>query len=141
MLRDPEMFDVVENILTENGTIDNFEKENGKIKGRMMITLTEIPEELGIQGGEGIHAFDCSFDFYEASIGLAINTATRELAGGLWVTPQVEGADAPDETWVEFFIKTLVENIDEDGSFGVPMYTFTTDEADFTVVPSPPEDN
>ena len=46
MLVDKEKFYFVENTLVKNGTIDRFESDNGKITGRMMITLTEIPEEI-----------------------------------------------------------------------------------------------
>ena len=45
MLINQELFDTVEQALSKNGTIEDFENENGKITGRMMITLTDIPEK------------------------------------------------------------------------------------------------
>ncbi len=80
-------------------------------------------------------AFEGSFDFYEASIGLAIDVITHDVYGGIWVTPQIEGAEAPDRSWIEFFVKTLMEHIESDGSFGVPMYTFLADVGDITIIP------
>lgn len=40
---------------------------------------------------------------------------------------------------MEFFIKTLVTHIAEDGSFGVPIYSFVNDTCDMTVIPELPE--
>ena len=48
MLAAKEMFFKIENILREQGVLEKFEEENGKITGHMMITMTEIPPELGI---------------------------------------------------------------------------------------------
>lgn len=45
-------------------------------------------------------------------------------------------SEEPEREWIEFFIQTLVKNIQPDGSFGVPMYTFICDVGDFTVVPT-----
>lgn len=141
MLVDQKMFDTVEAMLRENGSIERFENECGEIKGRMMITITDIPEGIDVEAHDGKIpvAFEASFDFYDSTVGLAIYTTDRKLATGLWVTPQKDGAEAPTEDWVEFFIKTLVTHIAEDGSFGVPIYSFVNDTCDMTVVPEPPE--
>ena len=141
MLVDQKMFDTVEAMLRENGSIERFENECGEIKGRMMITMTDIPEGIDVEEHDGKTpvAFEASFDFYDSTVGLAIYTADRKLATGLWVTPQEDGAEAPAEDWVEFFIKTLVTHIAEDGSFGVPIYSFVNDTCDMTVVPGTPE--
>lgn len=90
MLVDQKMFDTVEAFLRENGSIERFENECGKIKGRMMITLTHIPEGIPVKERDGMTpvAFEASFDFYNSTIGLAIYTADRQVATGLWVTPQ-----------------------------------------------------
>ena len=66
-------------------------------------------------------------------------TEDRKLATGLWVTPQEEDAEAPARDWIEVFIKTLVSSINEDGSYGVPIYSLVNDNADLTVVPTAPE--
>ena len=138
MLVNTKQFAVVEKALTDNGALERFEKENGKIKGRMMITVIDIPEEIPVtvKGKKSPVGFDCSFDFYDSSIGLALYTDTKEAASGFWVTQQVQGAEQPSQEWIEFFIKTLIENIEEDGSFGYPMYSFLADESDLTVVPT-----
>ena len=142
MLKDPEMFAIAEDELRKNGIIERFEAENGPIKGRMMITLADAPEELGIEGldTEGVFTFNGSFDFYDSMLGLALNVITLEPVAPIWVTPQIEGAEPPNQTWTEFFIETLAKSIEKDGVFGVPMYSFVTDNADFTAVPSKPED-
>ena len=141
MLVNRTMFDTVEAILRENGSIKRFENECGEIKGRMMITMTDIPEGIAVEerDSKAPVAFEASFDFYDSTVGLAIYTTDRQLATGLWVTPQEDGAEAPAEDWVEFFIKTLVTHIAEDGSFGVPIYSFVNDTCDMTVVPELPE--
>lgn len=141
MLVDQKMFDTVEAILRKNGSIERFENECGEIKGRMMITMTDIPEGIPVDENDGKTpvAFEASFDFYDSTVGLAIYTTDRKLATGVWVTPQEDGAEAPAEDWVEFFIKTLVTHIAEDGSYGVPIYSFVNDTCDMTVVPEPPE--
>lgn len=138
MLADREQFAVVEKALTDNGVLEKFEQENGKIRGRMMITVVDIPEQINnaAKRTKSLVGFDCSFDFYDSSIGIALYTDTKEAVGDLWITPQMKGAEPPSREWVEFFIKTLIEHIEEDGSFGCPMYSFLTDESDLTVVPA-----
>ena len=137
MLINQELFNTVEQALLKNGTIADFENENGKITGRMMITLTDIPEDIKIdKKNNSIYAFVCSFDFYDASIGVVLDVKELKVLSPLWVTEQVENAEQPDQVWIEFFLTTLAENISDDGSFGVPMYTFLNDNSDFTVVPT-----
>ena len=64
MLVDKEMFFKVENILREQGILEKFEEENGEITGHMMITMTEIPPELGIDKvSDNMRVFCASFDF------------------------------------------------------------------------------
>ena len=137
MLADIEMFELVEEVVRKNGALERFENDCGKIKGRMMITMGTVPEgvEVKARGDNEPIAFEASFDFYDSVIGVAIYTAEQKLATDLWVRPQVEGADPPEEEWVEFFLKTLTEHIEEDGSFGIPIYSFINDTSDMTVVP------
>ena len=47
MLINQELFNTVEQAFLKNGTIDDFEK-NEKITGRIMITLTDIPNDIKI---------------------------------------------------------------------------------------------
>ena len=142
MLVDPEQFASMEELLKKNGSIERFENEYGQIKGRMMITMAEIPDGFKItpHSDEVPIAFEASFDFFDSVVGLAMYTADRKLATDMWVTPQNDNADPPTEDWIEFFIKTLVDHLAEDGSFGVPIYSFVNDTCDMTVVPEPPED-
>lgn len=48
MLNEPELFRAAEAGLKSLGVIERFEAENGPILGRMMITLTQIPEGIPI---------------------------------------------------------------------------------------------
>ena len=139
MLANQELFDTVEAILRNNGTIARFEEECGAIKGRMMILQTEIPAGIAVQKhrSNSPTAFEASFDFYDSTVGIAIDATDKEPATGVWVTPQKDGAEPPDDEWVEFFIRTLISNIAEDGSFSVPIYSFVNDKYDMTVVPEP----
>lgn len=54
------------------------------------------------------------------------------------ITLQKDGADPPTREWIDFFVKKLLESIDEDGSYGVPIYLFVNDTRDMTIVPSKP---
>lgn len=138
VLVDKEKFDFVENTLVKNGTIDRFESDNGKITGRMMITLTEIPEEIlsADLRNKQCHAFECSFDFYDASLGVALDTKSLECLTGIWITQQSDNAILPNKEWQDFFIETLVKYIDKNGNFSVPIYVFLNDNSDFAVVPT-----
>ena len=136
MLADKEMFFKIENILREQGVLEKFEEENGEITGHMMITVTEIPPELGIDKISGsMRAFCGSFDFYDMMIGIIFDLDTMELVTQMWFTPQTDDAVEPSSEWIEFFVKTICENMSEEG-FGVPMYSFVNDHSDLTIVPT-----
>ena len=141
MLKDKEMFDTVETILRENGQLTEFERKYGKTKGRMMITLADIPSGIDVVQipGKNPQAFEASFDFYDATVGLAIFTDSKKLATGVWVTSQEEDAVPPAEDWIEFAIEKLMESIAEDGSYGIPIYSFINDTCDMTIVPASPD--
>jgi len=141
VLADKEMFDLLEVELEKAGKLAAFEKEYGKILGRIMIVEGENPDNLDIdvQVGGSAHAFICTFDFYDCEIGIVLDVAKMEVLSPLWVTPQVEGADAPSEDWVKFFIQTLVGSIEDGGRYGIPIYSFINDESDMTIVPTRPE--
>ena len=139
MLSDARQFAIVEEALEQNGIIQRFEKDHGKITGRMMIALADTPDGLPVKTeGGSFHTFECSFDFYDTSLGICIDTKTLQVACGMWATPQKEDADMPSREWIEFFLDTLMSHISDDGSFGAPMYTFVNDVSDFTVVPTAP---
>ncbi len=137
MLADKEHFDLIEKILTKNGTIDRFEKEQGKIRGRMMITLGDAPDIIRYNEKEdGVYVFTGTFDFYDMEIGVVLKTKPIEARSTIWFTPQKDGAEEPSQEWIEFFMKTLINSIGEDGSFGYPICTFASDTGDFTVIPT-----
>ncbi len=138
MLIDQETFALVENFLTENGVLQDFEAKNGKILGRMMITEGAVTEELGMALPPEAHVFLCTYDFYDYVLGLAFNPKTKESYGRAWAIPQTENSEAPFPTqdWIDFFVKTLMKYIGADGSYGVPMYTFLNNRCEFTIVPT-----
>ena len=138
MLIDKEMFDKVEEFLCKKGKTVKFESEYGEIKGRMMITKADIPDGIDVRliPGKTPQAFEASFDFYDSIVGLAIYTDTKEVATEIWVIEQRDGATTPDYVWIEFFIEKLIESINEDGSYGVPVYSFVNDNCDMTIVPT-----
>lgn len=138
MLIDKELFETVEEQLIQNGKLKDFESEYGKVKGRMMITRTSIPDGVNVKiiPHKIPQAFEASFDFYDSTIGLALYTDIKEVATGLWVTPQTDNADPPAQEWIEFFVQKLIESIDDDGSYGTPIYLFVNDTCDMTIVPT-----
>ena len=140
MLADEKMFQIVEDALRENGSIARFEKEQGKIKGRMMVTLCDIPEEYLTTRveDEQAYGFEASFDFYDATVAFALYPKSKTVGSGVWVTPQIEGAVTPSREWIEFFVHTVLNGIREDGGFGIPIYSFTADVGDLTVYPTDP---
>ena len=140
MLIEKDLFETVENELTANGVIRDFESENGKITGRMMITLTDIPDDIEVEYKEGKkpQAFTASFDFYDMTVGLALYTDLKEPASGIWMIPQAEDAEVPSDDWINFFIEKLFQSINDDGTFGIPIYSFVNDTCDMTIVPEWP---
>ena len=140
MLKNPELFRNVEMGLKTMGTIQAFEDAHGKILGRAMITLTDIPESIEIRRAdrEQLSAFEMTFDFCNVALGIAVDTKRKTLESSVWGRYQAPGAQPPSEEWVKFFIRTLFENIGDDGAYGIPMYCFVNDTADFTAVPTAP---
>ena len=138
MLNDPELFQNVENALRTMGTIKTFEDENGPILGRVMITRTEIPAGVNVPrtDRENLTAFEASFDFCNVALGIVVDTKKKTLESSVWGRYQTPGAERPSDEWVKFFIQTLFEHIADDGSFGIPMYSFVNNTADFTAVPT-----
>lgn len=146
MLIDPQAFEILEKGLTEEGKIEKFEKESGKILGRAMITLGDIPSDLKEEvlkdnKLEDLYIFNCSFDFYDSILGVALYRKNLEIASGVWVTEQVDDATPPSQDWIEFFINILYEYVmeSEDG-FGYPIYMFVNDDSEMIIVPVSPED-
>ena len=137
MLIDKDKFEIVEQMLIEQGRIEAFEQENGAILGRMMITIDTMPEELSeeVEIKDDLTVFTASFDFYDMTVSAAVYTQSKEVAK-MWLTPQADDAEQPAREWISFFIEKLFMGIDDEGGYGIPMCSFVTDTTDMTVVPS-----
>lgn len=146
MLIDPQAFEILEKGLTEEGKIEKFEKESGKILGRAMLTLGDIPSDLKEEvlkdnKLEDLYIFNCSFDFYDSILGVALYKENLEIASGVWATEQVDDATPPSEDWIKFFINILYEYIMEsEDRFGYPIYMFVNDYSEMIITPVDPED-
>ena len=137
MLIDKAKFENVENMLAEQGKIEAFERENGAILGRMMITIDTMPEELAeeVEIKDDLTVFTASFDFYNMTVSAAVYTQSKEVAK-MWLTPQADDAEQPAREWISFFIEKLFMGIDDEGGYGIPMCSFVTDTSDMTIVPT-----
>ena len=137
MLIDQAKFEIVGKTLIEQGKIEAFEKENGSILGRMMITADDMPEELSeeLENKDDLIVFTASFDFYDMTVSAAVYTKSKEIAK-MWITPQDDDAEQPAREWISFFIEKLFEGIDDKGGYGIPMCSFVTDTSDMTIVPT-----
>lgn len=142
MLIDPIKFNELETFLREKGKLEKFEKESGKILGRAMITLGEVPEELKCKvlrdyNEKDVYVFNCSFDFYDSYLGLALEKQSLQPVSSIWITEQLEGSDVPSQDWIEFFVRILVEYVVEnDEGYGVPLYIFVNDESELVIEPT-----
>jgi hypothetical protein len=141
MLSNPEMLATVEATCRERGVIDKFEAENGEIKGHMMIDVVKMPDNVSLYPNvsEDYTAFEASFDFMDSKIGFAFCTKSIKAVSDFWCWNGRDDKE-PDKVWIELFVQTLVESIEPDGSYGVPIYTFISDTGSFSVVPSNPND-
>ena len=141
MLIDPSSFKRLEDSLIEQGKIEKFEKESGKILGRVMITIGSIPDDikedvLRDNEEDDLIIFNCSFDFYNSTLGIAIYKKDFKLASRIWITEQEEGAEKPSQDWIEFFIRLLVEYvIESNDGFGYPIYAFINNDSEMVIVP------
>ena len=138
MLTDQKHFKKIEETLRENGTIERFEREHGPIRGKLLITEGDLPEDLDFDIDEDRRyaVFIGSYDFYDMEIGVVLYLDPIETAGPIWFTPQRQNAEEPSQEWIEYFIQTVVGSINTDGSYGIPICSFMADAGDFTVVPT-----
>ncbi|MBR2790610.1 MAG: hypothetical protein IKD70_08400 [Eggerthellaceae bacterium] len=142
MLTNLKAFQEVEQMLVENGTIAAFEAENGPITGRMLIELGQVPSTLADQvdlSGDVV-VFRGSFDFYNSTVGVAMDVKTKKAKSGVWEEEQKLGAYQVPEEWVRYFLAVLLEGIGDDGSYGVPIFCFVNEDASFEVYPAGPEE-
>ena len=140
MLIDPSSFKRLEDSLIEQGKIEKFEKESGKILGRVMVTIGSIPDDikedvLRDNEEDDLIIFNCSFDFYNSTLGIALYKKDFKLASRIWITEQEEGAEKPSQDWIEFFIRLLVEYvIESNDGFGYPIYAFVNNDSEMVIV-------
>ena len=136
MLSDKEKFALMEKIAVEKGVISHFEENYGEVTGRVMIVETEVPESAkkGIEAVNMLHAFECSFDFLDATLNVVVAVRPLRIISNMWAVRQKPDAQLPAEDWQKFFIKQLRDNIAPDGSFGIPMYSFVNNYGDVTIV-------
>ena len=141
MLIDAKMFNDVEVFLRERGELDKFEKESGAILGRAMVTYGAVPEDLKekvLQGRdeEEVYVFNCSFDFYDSYLGMAMDKQSMRPVGNIWGTAQVEGSERPGQDWIEFFVRIVAEYVVKNKDrFGLPLYIFLNDDAELVIEP------
>lgn len=136
MLTDGKAISLIGETLRKDGTLDAFEEENGPILGRVMIVEGKVPEGIEAEPSEFARAFICSFDFYDAELGIVLDLMTKKPLSRVWINSQIEDADTPSEEWVDFFIEKLLSGIAEDGNYGMPICSFVNNSTDLTVVPS-----
>ena len=141
MLSNPEAFAQVEQMLMDNGTIAQFEADQGPITGRMMIDRGTVPSTLAdsVPVDEDTVVFTGTFDFCNSAVGVAVNTKTGKQVGKVWIEEQKTGAYQPTEEWVKYFLNVLADGI-RGGSYGVPIYAFVNDKAGFELYPSAPDE-
>lgn len=141
MLSNPEQFQQVEKTIRDRDSFREWERENGDVKGRLMIDAVDLPHGVDIIGerDDEIIAFEASFDFYDVTLGIGIYPKTNEVATRVWYVKQRPEAEMPDQAWLEFFLEKLSGAINEDGSFGFPICCLVNDTADITIIPGPPE--
>lgn len=145
MLLRKNEFDTLEKELRKTGKIREFERKYGKILGRVLIDIGELPSDmeedvLKDRKKEELFIFNCSFDFYDAALGIALERKTLKVASGMWITEQIDEAELPSEDWINFFVRMLSENvINSPNGFGVPIYIFVNNNSEMVVVPSKKE--
>ena len=135
MLFSQELFDEVEAFLDEDGSLAEFEQENGEVLGRMMIDMIDPPENMNLQIPEGSYGFGASFDFCDCVIGLVLDPETKKAGSGIWSVEQEDGAEPPTQGMIEFFMDTLLDQIESGDSFAFPMFTLIAENGSLTVMP------
>lgn len=142
MLIDAIRFNELEDILREKGKLEKFEREYGEILGRVMITLGEVPEDIKNEvlknyNEENIYVFNCSFDFYDSYLGIALEKQSLKPVSGIRITEQLDGSEAPAGDWIDFFVRILVIYVVENNDgFKVPLYIFVNDDSEMVIEPT-----
>ncbi|WP_155287291.1 hypothetical protein [Lacticaseibacillus zhaodongensis] len=140
---DQQLLADTEDALRADGVLADFERENGPIHAHMVINTATVPDDVTaeVEHVDGAVAFEATMDFLDCTIGVVLEPHSMHVCSSVWATPQREDAPAPSSEWVDFFLQTLSGNIEEDGSFGVPMCVFMSDKASFTTIPTADPDD
>ena len=135
MLADKNLFSLIEYSLRENGSLPDFEKNNGKVKGRMMIRPVQIPDEIfnHIDTDREFYALEGSFDFFNASICAVLYRNPKEFDENMWFSLQNETAEDPTQEWIDYFLNTVWDAIPENGDFSMPVFSFVNEKNALTV--------
>lgn len=139
MLIDERKFDKLGQKLFMDGVLQAFEKANGPIKGRMMVTEGKIPPEMltrlqpELMKNPRWMVVEGSFDFSNYTIGMVVGlNPVHPIANG-WLTPQLNHPGIkPDQHWQEFFMEKVMDAIDDKGKIDLPLYTWISDHNDLT---------
>ncbi len=137
MLIDKKLFEQIEQSLKDNGKLAEFERENGEVLGRMMITTGTLPAALAAEAklDDKAVVFECSFDFCDVVFGVAVDIKTLKVVVPLWTMSQTDEVEEPAREWSTFFIKTLFRYISLDGTYRVPVCTFINNDATYSYAP------
>ena len=139
MLKEEKKFDQLGQKLFMQGTLQEFEKKNGPIKGRMAITEGKIPPEMlnklqpELMKNPKWKVVEGSFDFSNYTIGMVVGlNPIKPLSEG-WLVPQLGHPGVqPDKHWQEFFTEKAMNSIDENGHIDLPLFTWISDKNDLT---------
>lgn len=139
MLKDEKKFDQLGQKLFMKGELQDFEKKNGPIKGRMMVTEGKILPEMLVKLQPELMkdpkwiVVEGSFDFNNYMIGMVVGlNPIKPLTNG-WLIPQLAHPGLqPAKEWQEFFMEKVMENIDDKGKIDLPLYTWISDKNDLT---------
>lgn len=139
MLKDEKKFDQLGQKLFMKGELQDFEKKNGPIKGRMMVTEGKIPPEMLVKLQPELMkdpkwiVVEGSFDFNNYMIGMVVGlNPIKPLTNG-WLIPQLAHPGLqPAKEWQEFFMEKVMEHIDDKGKIDLPLYTWISDKNDLT---------
>lgn len=138
MIANKEFFDSIEETLREHGTIQEFEKENGKITRRVLIKTAPIPEDVKLSRGNNgkLRGYSLSFDPGRIDVFIVMDTETRKLH----MPPVGMGKKGdtnrslPDPSVVNHVIDIIKRTMDDPNMIdNSPICAFLNDKCDISV--------
>ena len=136
MLANKEFFDSIEKVLRDNGTIDKFEKEHGRITRRVLITTQKISEDEKLMYGNNgyLRSYNITFEPGRSSVYVIIDTKAKELYTNPMAVGEKDKIDPPAKPVIEHAIKIILDNIDDtDKIEDAPLCAFLNDSSDIVV--------